>query len=329
MTSKKYDVVAMGELLIDFTHNGYSEQGNMMFEANPGGAPCNVLSMLRNFNKKTAFMGKIGSDFLGLHLKNVLCEIGIDTCNLKTDQKIPTTLAFIHKKADGDRDFSFYRNPGADMMYTKEDIDIEMLKNTRIFHFGSLSMTHEKVREATLYALNIAKQQNIIISFDPNLREPLWESLDMAKEQILYGLAFCDILKISEEELEFITGKNVISEGVCALKQKFSIRLLCVTRGKKGSIIFYKNQMIENKGYEISPVIDTTGAGDTFCACILNYILDHDLDNLTKEDLINMGIMANSAAALIVTKKGALKVMPRYEDVLHFMKDRTILYRKT
>lgn len=317
-----YDVTALGELLIDFTQNGLSSQGNGLFEANPGGAPCNVLAMLQNCGKKTAFIGKVGNDGFGNELKQVLDNIGINTTNLKFDNNIHTTLALVHTKEDGDRDFSFYRNPGADMMLTEDEIDEETIKNSKIFHFGTLSMTDEGVRCATKKAINIAKENNVIVSFDPNLRPPLWNSLDEAKEQIKYGLSKCDFLKISDEELTFVTNKNTIQDGVKVLKEDYNISLILVTMGKEGSKAFYKDIVVEAKPFINPNTIETTGAGDTFCACSLNYILEHGLEDLKEDDLQNMLLFANAAASLITTKKGALKVMPKKEEVDQFLKEK-------
>lgn len=211
---KTYDVVALGELLIDFTQNGLSDQGNGLFEANPGGAPCNVLSMLNNLGKKTSFIGKVGKDQFGLTLKKSLEELGIGTENLMMDEEIHTTLALVHTFEDGDRDFSFYRNPGADMMLRADELKEDLLTDTRIFHFGTLSMTHAGVREATKKAVATAKEAGARISFDPNLREPLWNTLDDAKEQVRWGLGQCDILKISDNEIQWLTGEDDFTEGV-------------------------------------------------------------------------------------------------------------------
>ena len=187
------DVTALGELLIDFTENGMSSQNNPIFEANPGGAPCNVLAMLNKLGNTTAFVGKVGKDHLGTMLKDKVTNLGIDTRYLYQDESIHTTLAFVHTAEDGDRDFSFYRNPGADMMLTEAEVDEDLIRTSRIFHFGTLSMTHEGVRSATKKAVSIAKENKVLISFDPNLREPLWNSLDEAKEQVGYGMSQCDI----------------------------------------------------------------------------------------------------------------------------------------
>ncbi len=312
---KKYDVAALGELLIDFTENGKSIQGNYLLEANPGGAPCNVLSMLTKLGKATAFIGKVGNDFLGGQLKRTIEEIGIDAQNLILDEKIHTTLAFVHTYPDGDRDFSFYRNPGADMMLRAEEVNEEVIAASKMFHFGSLSMTHHSVREATKKALKTAKEHRCLISFDPNLREPLWDSLDEAKEQIAYGISQCDILKISDNEIQWFTGKQEFEEGIYVLQEAYHIPLILLSMGKDGSRAYYGNKRVEAKPYLQKNTIDTTGAGDTFCACVLNYILEHGLEGLTEENLKEMLSFANAAAALVTTKKGALRVMPAKEEI--------------
>lgn len=236
---KTYDVAALGELLIDFTQNGLSEQGNGLFEANPGGAPCNVLSMLNNLGKKTAFIGKVGKDQFGITLKKALEELGIGTGNLRMDEEVHTTLALVHTFEDGDRDFSFYRNPGADMMLRADELDEALLGDTKLFHFGTLSMTHEGVRAATVKAVTTAKKAGALISFDPNLREPLWDSLAHAKEEIRWGLGQCDILKISDNEIQWLTGKEDFTEGVAEIRKEFPIPLILVSMGKDGSRAYY------------------------------------------------------------------------------------------
>lgn len=320
MQEKIFDVTALGELLIDFTENGTSSQGNTLFEANPGGAPCNVLSMLTKLGKKTAFIGKVGKDQFGVRLKSALEEVGIDTRNLVMDEKIHTTLAFVHTFADGDRDFSFYRNPGADMMLTKDEVQKDLISASRIFHFGTLSSTHPGVREATRIALDHAKKEGLLISFDPNLREPLWDSLEDARREIAYGMNYCDILKISDNEMEFMTGTTDYTAGVAKLRETYSIPLILVTLGKEGSRAYYKDCMVEAAPFLQENTIETTGAGDTFCASILNYILEHGLNSLSAEQLKEMLTFANAAASLITTRKGALRVMPSKKEVEDFMR---------
>ena len=312
------DVTALGELLIDFTENGLSGQGNPIFEANPGGAPCNMLAMLTKLGNKTAFIGKVGNDYLGNLLKDKVTGIGINTDHLFLDDKIHTTLAFVHTAEDGDRDFSFYRNPGADMMLCADEVDESVIAESKIFHFGTLSMTHEGVREATKKALDAAKKNHVLISFDPNLREPLWESLDDAKEQVAYGMGMCDILKISDNEIEWYTGETDYSKGVAKIRESFDIPLILVSMGKDGSRAYYKDEMIEIPAFIQPDTIETTGAGDTFDACVLDYILKHGME-LSRAQIAEMLTFANAAAALITTKKGALCVMPSREEVLKLL----------
>jgi len=319
---KQYDVTALGELLIDFTENGLSGQGNYLFEANPGGAPCNVLAMLGRLGRRTAFIGKVGDDFLGRHLRDVVAGAGIDTRNLLLDDEVHTTLAFVHTGEDGDRDFSFYRNPGADMRLRAEEVDEALIAGSRIFHFGSLSMTHPSVREATKKALRIAKENGCIVSFDPNLREALWDTLEEAREQIAFGMSQCDVLKISDNEIQWFTGREDFDEGIAKLRESFSIPLILLSMGKDGSRAYYKGLRVEGRPFPQENTIETTGAGDTFCACVLNAVLEHGLEGLTEEDLKEMLSFANAAAALITTKKGALRVMPRREEVERLVRER-------
>ena len=317
--AKKYDVIALGELLIDFTMNGQSEQGNNMFEACPGGAPCNVLALLNKMGKKTAFIGKVGKDQFGTLLRETITEAGIDASNLVVDENVNTTLAFVHTFPDGDREFSFYRNPGADMMLTADEVNPEVVKDTKIFHFGTLSMTHDGVREATKKAVETAKENGCLVSFDPNLRPPLWSSLDLAKEQMEYGFGKCDILKISDNEIQFVSGKEDYDEGIAYLQEKYNIPLILLTMGKDGSRAYYKGMRVERPGFSVK-AIETTGAGDTFCGSSLNYLVDHDFDNLTEEQLGEMLTFANAAAALVTKKKGAIKAMPVKEEVLELIR---------
>ena len=312
---KKYDVTALGELLIDFTENGVSGHGNPLFEANPGGAPCNVLAMLTKLGHKTAFIGKVGDDFFGKQLKEAIEEVGIDSTGLCMDKEIHTTLAMVHTYPDGDRDFSFYRNPGADMMLKESEVKEELIKESKLFHFGTLSMTHEDVRKATKKAIQIAEDAGNIISFDPNLREPLWNSLDEAKEQILYGLSHCHILKISDNEIQWLTGQEDYTDGVKWILERYQIPLILVSMGKEGSRAYYGGKMVEVKPFIQKNTIETTGAGDTFCGCVLHYICEHGLENLTEENLLEMLQFANAAASIITTRKGALRVMPEEKEI--------------
>lgn len=320
---KKYDVVALGELLIDFTENGVSAQGNPLLEANPGGAPCNVLAMLNKLGKKTAFIGKVGRDSFGQMLAETVRESGTDVTNLLFDEKVHTTLAFVHTMPGGDRDFSFYRNPGADMMLRKEEVMEEVIRDAEIFHFGTLSSTHEGAREATRYAIEVAKENGLLISFDPNLREPLWESLEDARREIAYGLSKCDILKISDNELEFMTGTADYTRAVEILRQSYNIPLIFVTLGRDGSRAYYRDMIVEAKPFIQENTIETTGAGDTFEGCALNYVLEHGIKDLSEQDLEKLLTFANAGASLITTRKGALKVMPEPEEIERLIQERS------
>ena len=298
---KKYDVVALGELLIDFTENGISSQGNPVFEANPGGAPCNVLSMLARLGHKVSFIGQVGNDMFGNQLEEAILK----------DAEVNTTLAFVHTLAGGDRDFSFYRKPGADMMLSVDDLKIDLLNDCEVFHFGTLSMTAEGCREATKKAIEVAKEAGAIISFDPNLREPLWESLDAANEQTAYGLSKCDVLKISDNEIQWFTGKEDYEAGVRYLHEQYNIKLILVSP----AIIR-------------QDTIETTGAGDTFGACILHQVLQKGLREYSIAELEEMLLFANAAASIVTTRKGTLRVMPAMDEIQELMRTNRILGAK-
>ncbi len=311
MRSEAYDIVALGELLIDFTQNGKSGQGNLLFEANPGGAPANVLAMLRKLGHSCAFLGKVGADGFGDLLEGTLREAGIDVRGLRRDPVVHTTLAVVHTFENGDRDFSFYRKPGADVELTADELDGEALRACRVFHFGSLSLTDEPVRTATRQAVAAAREAGAIISFDPNLRPPLWESEEAAREQIAWGLAQCDVLKIADNEVEFMCATADLDRGAAILQERFpNIRLLNVTAGAAGSHSHYAGLHAFEPGCTLGGVIETTGAGDTFCASVLHFVLEHGLDGLTEKQLHEMLRFANAAAYLVTTKRGAIRSMP-------------------
>ena len=333
----KYDVTALGELLIDFTENGISGQGNPLFEANPGGAPCNLLAMLQKLGRKTAFIGKVGVDMFGTMLEERAGSTGIDLSGLVKDPDINTTLAFVHTLPGGDREFSFYRKPGADMMLSEKEVSdrADKIRDAKIFHFGTLSMTHDVVEQATVKAIAIAREAGCILSFDPNLRPPLWDSEEKAKEKISYGLGLCDVLKISDNEIEFMTGKEDLEEGVCDLIRKYRIPLILATYGKDGSKAYYLPE--DKRGADAGPedyirvfvdgfvnpdTIETTGAGDTFGGCSLHFVLKYGLDGFNEDRLRELLTFANAAASITTTRKGALCVMPEEQEVNDFLSSR-------
>ena len=308
---RMYDVTALGEMLIDFTENGVSAQCNPLFEANPGGAPCNVLAMLQKLGRRTAFIGKVGSEAFGRMLRQTGEEAGIDMSALREDERVHTTLAFVQTAPDGDRDFSFYRDPGADMMLSAEEVPAALIENGKIFHFGTLSLTGEPVRAATVRAVALARRAGAVISFDPNLRPPLWRDMYVAKAMIAWGLAQADVVKIADNELEFMTGQTDFDAGAAMLLEEYpNIRLLNVTAGADGSYAYSNGHRAFVPAFRLGGTIETTGAGDTFCACVLSFVLEHGLDGLTEQELTDMLRFANAAAYLVTTKKGAIRSMP-------------------
>lgn len=322
MTNKKYDVVALGELLIDFTENGLSEQGNPLLEANPGGAPCNVLSMLQKLGDKTAFIGKVGNDGFGHLLTKAVQEQGIDTTGLVYDNDVHTTLALVLKKENGDRDFAFYRNPGADMNLKEEEVNESLIASSSIFHFGTLSLTDESVKKATQKAVKAAKENGLTITFDPNLREPLWRSLEEAHEQVAWGLQQADVVKISDNEITWFTGMDNYDEGIAFLQKEYpNLKLICLSMGEDGSKAVYRDIHVAYPAFLQEATIETTGAGDTFCACMIHTVLENGIDHLDEEKLKEMLKFANAAASLVTTKKGALRVMPTKEEVESFIEN--------
>lgn len=322
MTNKKYDVVALGELLIDFTENGLSEQGNPLLEANPGGAPCNVLSMLQKLGGKTAFIGKVGNDGFGHLLTKAVQEQGIDTTGLVYDNDVHTTLALVLKKENGDRDFAFYRNPGADMNLKEEEVNESLIASSSIFHFGTLSLTDESVKKATQKAVKAAKENGLTITFDPNLREPLWRSLEEAHEQVAWGLQQADVVKISDNEITWFTGIDNYDEGIAFLQKEYpNLKLICLSMGGDGSKAVYRDIHVSYPAFLQEATIETTGAGDTFCACMIHTVLENGIDHLDEEKLKEMLKFANAAASLVTTKKGALRVMPTKEEVETFIEN--------
>ena len=321
--NKTLDVTALGELLIDFTDHGISAQGNPVLEANPGGAPCNVLSMLQKLGRKTAFIGKVGNDAFGAQLEKAITEQGICADGLIKDNDVHTTLAIVLKLANGDRDFAFYRKPGADMNLHADEVRTDLIEGARIFHFGTLSLTDEPVRSATLKALAAAEANGLIRTFDPNLREPLWASLDEAHEQIDWGMRHADVMKISDNEITWFTGLDDFDEGIAKLRRDYpNLKLICLSKGPDGSAAYYKDLKVEVPAYLQKETVETTGAGDTFCACMINAVLEYGLDGFDAEKLETMLRTGNAAASIVTTRKGALRVMPSVEEIKAFLASR-------
>lgn len=317
-----FDVVAIGELLIDFVQTEVSNTECPVFQANPGGAPCNVLAMLQKLGLKTAFIGKVGNDIFGHRLKSVLSEIGINIESLVFDEDTRTTLAFVAIDELGDRSFSFFRNPGADMMLSRYDINKNVIDSCRALHFGTLSMTHKNPEEATKTAIDIAKSNGAIISFDPNLRPPLWTNLDIARQQMDYGCSVSDIVKIEENELTFLMECADKEKALDMFREKYrNIKMLTVTAGRNGSKAFFGDVKAEKPTFLDVKTIDTTGAGDTFCACCLNwYIKNIHRNDINAEELGDLLTFANAAASIVTTRKGALLSMPEISEINNLIK---------
>ena len=317
--NKKYDIVALGEILIDFTPHGTSAQGNALLEVNPGGAPCNVLAMAAKLGAKTAFIGKVGGDAYGRMLKGTAEAAGINTEGMLLDDSVFTTLAFVHLDESGDRSFSFCRKPGADTMLRTDEVRGELVREAKIFHFGTLSMTDEPAKSATRSAAGLAKENGALISFDPNYRPLLWSGAKEAKEAMAWGFAQCDILKISDDELELATGEGNVETGAEQLAAHYpNIRLMFVTMGAAGCYFRFGELRGKSPAFPVK-TIDTTGAGDTFMGCCLYEIARLGLEKLDKTKVEAMTNFANGAASLITTRKGAICSMPERVEILALM----------
>ena len=312
---REYDVIALGELLVDFNALHSNDFDSVVYESNPGGAPCNVLAMLSNLQKRTAFIGKVGDDFLGHALQQRIVRMGISTEGLSKDKKRNTTLAFLNDSKTYPHQYLFYRNRTADMNLDEGDVDADMLSRTRIFHFGSLSFTHKRCRKATRKAIKAAKSKHRLISFDPNYRPVLWPGEEEARKWMLYGCSVCDILKVEASELAFITQQTTIQNGVDFLQKHYSISLILVTSGEAGSQAFMGNRKVYQEAFLTNRTIDTTGAGDTFLGCCLAYILEQGME-LSDHQLQEMLFRANAAASLETTRKGAMPTQAELEDYL-------------
>ena len=319
---REYDVIALGELLVDFNALHSNDFDCVVYESNPGGAPCNVLAMLSNLQKRTAFIGKVGDDFLGHALQQRIVRMGISTEGLSKDKKRNTTLAFLNDSKTYPHQYLFYRNRTADMNLDEGDVDADMLSRTRIFHFGSLSFTHKRCRKATRKAIKAAKSKHRLISFDPNYRPVLWPGEEEARKWMLYGCSVCDILKVEASELAFITQQTTIQNGVDFLQKHYSISLILVTSGEAGSQAFMGNRKVYQEAFLTNRTIDTTGAGDTFLGYCLAYILEQGME-LSDHQLQEMLFRANAAASLETTRKGAIRAMPTQAELEDYLKQLT------
>ncbi len=308
------DITAVGEILIDLTQNGKNEQGIPQFAANPGGAPANLAVAASRLGGSAAFIGKVGKDSFGTFLRETLAENKVDVSGMVTDPVQHTTLAVVALDAQGERNFSFYRDPSADVNLSADEISPEQLKNTRFLHFGSVSLTAEPARSATLYAAKTAKEFGAIISYDPNYRASLWSSEKLAVERMLEPLTMVDVLKVSDEELPLLTGTSDLEEGSKILADK-GIRLVLVTLGPDGAFYRFDEKTGHVPGVKCK-VGDTNGAGDTFFGAALGQLAKYEcLDSITTADLERILAFSNKAASITTSRHGAIPAMPTYEEV--------------
>jgi len=313
------DVVALGEVLIDFASRGADASGYPLMQALPGGAPANFLAALTKYGKSTAFLGKVGDDAFGHLLLSTVKNAGIETRGIIVDPTVFTTLAFVTFDASGDRSFSFARKPGADTRLTWEEVDKTLIDEAKVFHFGTLSLTDEPVRTTTRKCVAYAREAGKLITCDPNLRKPLWRSEEEAKEQILWSISQADVVKISDDEVEFLWSCTP-EEGADKLLEEFGVSLAMVTLGPKGCLLKTKNAICQVSSPKVSPV-DTTGAGDIFGGSAVCRLLELDkpIEALTAEDLGYIGSFASTAASLSTETAGGIPSIPEKDTVLAAM----------
>lgn len=312
---KKVDIVALGELLIDFTEAGYGADGRKLFEQNPGGAPANLLTVASHMGYKTSFIGKVGKDMHGEFLKNTLEKEGIDTSSLVMDENYFTTLAFVEIDKSGERKFSFARKPGADTQLTVGELDKKLLSDCKIFHFGSLSLTDYPSSEATIQAFQMAKAEGAIISYDPNYRASLWENQKSAVETMKSVIPYVDVMKVSDEESLLLTQANDFETAADVLLA-MGPKLVAVTLGESGVLVAtrYKKSIVA--GFK-AEVVDTTGAGDSFWGGFLSKFLSYNsnVENLAWEQVEECARFGNAVASLCVQRRGGIPAIPTYQEV--------------
>jgi fructokinase len=313
------DVITLGELLIDFvpTVSGVSLTEAPAFKKAPGGAPANVAAGLAKLGVSCAFLGKVGQDAFGEFLKMTLIDVGVNTNGLVFSHEARTALAFVSLQVDGEREFMFYRHPSADMLYTPEEVDLDLIRSGKIFHFGSISLISEPSCSATLAALEGAQQNGLLISYDPNLRLALWPDPERAKEGMLRVWEKVNVIKVSAEELAFLTGLEDIDKAVKTLWHE-KLRLMVVTLGKDGCHYFTRDYHGSLKGFQVKS-IDSTGAGDGFVAGLLKGLLQYPKAYQEESRLREICRYANAVGALTTTQRGAIPALPTHEQVDIFL----------
>lgn len=312
---KKIDVTALGEILIDFTPCGKSEAGQRVFEQNPGGAPANVLACLNKCGKKTAFIGKVGNDMHGQFLVDVLNESGVYTDGVVVDDSVFTTLAFVALSDSGERSFSFARKPGADTCLTQAELKEDIIRDSKVFHIGSLSLTAEPAKGTTFKALEIAKDAGCIISYDPNYRAPLWDSKEVAIEGMRSVVSYVDVMKLSDEETALLSD-IVEPEGAAKKLVDMGVSVVAVTLGADGALVCTKEGSMIVPGFK-ADMVDTTGAGDSFWGGFLKCLLESGKrpEDVSLQEAAEFAKYGNAVASLCVEKRGAIPAMPSLEEI--------------
>ncbi|MEG1426400.1 MAG: carbohydrate kinase [Oscillospiraceae bacterium] len=309
------DLLCMGELLIDFTPCGKNEAGTGLFARNPGGAPANVAVQAARLGASSAFVGKVGEDLFGSFLRDTLAENGVNTRGLVLDPAFATTLAFVQLSETGDRDFSFYRNPGADTQIAEGEINFAALEKAKILCFGSLLLTNEPSRSAVYSAVQFAKSQGVITAYDPNWRAPLWKDRDEGIARMKSLVAYVDILKVSDEELFLLTDCEELDEGASRLLSQ-GVKLVVCTLGAEGCVLYTKEHTARLPAYAVQ-VQDTTGSGDSFFGAFLAelLLLEKRPEELTLKELVRLGDYANAAGSACATKPGAIPALPTRAEI--------------
>lgn len=310
-------ITAIGELLIDFLNMDQ----NLSFSGTAGGAPCNVMAQAARLGNDCTYITKLGNDYFGDYLKNYISNIGIDTSYFSTTDDAHTTLAFVNLDDDGNRSFTFYRKPGADMMLEKNDIPIDLISNSDIFHYGGVILSKQPSRDAVFYALDSIKNSKVIKAYDPNLRFNLWDNNDEIRDISLKGIEYADILKISDEEILFLTNTKSIKDGLKIIKEKYNVKIILITLGKYGCIYSYKDTLKHICTYAVQ-AIDTTASGDSFFGAFLHKLLSFgvNIDEISIDSIESCVEFGNASGALTATKKGAINSLPSIEDIENCVK---------
>lgn len=312
---KEIDIVSTGELLIDMMPAG-SQQNNTVFEIKPGGAPCNVIAMAAKLGGRCAFIGKVGSDVFGDMLVKTLGTLGIECSGVVRDADTPTTLAVVSFDENNDRSFSFYRNPGADQMLRESEVNVDIIKNSRILHFGTMSLSGGSSRNAVMHAIKVARESEGIISFDPNIRMLIWKNETDLKDMLRYGLSNCSVLKMSEEEATYCAGMTDPDEAMDRIMEAYpNIQVAFLTLGERGCKVFFGGEKVLVAPVEQKRVIDTTGAGDAFYGVCLYHIAKLGMEELTMDRLQDIAMEANAAGSIVTGRRGSMCVMPTCNEI--------------